>query len=298
VKPDAAGIGRLGLWFFTELMPAAQAGEFASRIEALGYGTLWMPEATGRNPLVHASYLLTQTQTLNIATGVCSIYHRHPAMAVQSINALAEQSGGRFVFGVGVSHAPFVEGVRGVPYGKPVASMRRYLEDMAKTQYGALPPADRPPVVLAALGPKMLALSAELADGAHPYWTTPEHTAQAREIMGPDKLLCVEQKVILSTNAEQARTAARQVLSIYTPYPNYTNNWKRLGFGDDDLRDGGSDRLVDALVAWGDEKVIADRVQAHLDAGANHVCIQPIRPDGAFGQPDWDLLEALAPARS
>lgn len=289
-------LGTTGVWFFTETMPAPQAAAFAQRVEGLGYSTLWIPETMGRNPFVHAAYLFAETSTLNIATGIANIYHRHPGMMVQSQKTLAEQSGDRFLLGIGVSHAPIVSDVRGLEYGKPVATMRRYLEDMAKAPYQAIAPAETPRTVIAALGPKMLELAgSDLADGAHPYLTTPEHTRMAREILGPDKLLCVEQKVCLETDPSAARKISRKALARYMVLPNYCNNWKRLGFTDADIADGGSDKLIDAIVAWGDEKAIADRVQAHRDAGATHVCIQPLKSGGAFGEVDWDVLEACAP---
>lgn len=287
--------GSIGVWFFTDPMSSPKAAEFAQRVESLGYSHLWLPEATGRNPLAHAAYLFSQTERLHIATGIANIYHRHPGMMVQSQNTLAEQSGDRFLLGIGVSHAPLVEGVRGLRYAKPVATMRQYLADMAKSPYSAVAPAQAPKTVLAALGPKMLALSAEMADGAHPYWTTPEHTCGAREILGPEKLLCVEQKVCLETDPAVAREAGREALAMYAPLPNYRNNWKRMGFRDEDIDNGGSDKLIDALLAWGDEKAIAERIQAHHDAGATHVCIQPLKVGGGLGEPDWNVLEAMAP---
>jgi probable F420-dependent oxidoreductase len=289
-------LGPLGVWYFTETMSSPDAAKFAQRLERLGYAALWLPETTGRNPFAHAAYLFTETDRLVIATGIANIYHRHPAMTAQSQKTLAEQSGDRFLLGLGVSHASLVEGLRGLEYGRPVATMRQYLESMAAAPYAGPAPAVAPKTVIAALGPKMLALAAELCDGAHPYWTTPEHTAQAREILGADKMLCVEQKVVLETNPRKARDTGRQALAIYAALPNYRNNWKRLGFTEDEIaQDGGSDRLIDALVAWGDEKAIADRVQAHRDAGASHVCIQPLKPGGAMGEVDWNVLEALAP---
>ncbi|MFQ5697026.1 MAG: TIGR03620 family F420-dependent LLM class oxidoreductase [Myxococcota bacterium] len=290
-------LGELGVWFFTETMTAARAAEFAQRLERLGYSALWLPETTGRNPFAHAAWLFSQTERLIVATGIANIYHRHPAMTAQSQKTLAEQSGGRFLLGLGVSHAPLVEGLRKLEYGKPVATMRRYLEAMAEAPYSAVAPAEDPPTVIAALGPKMLALAAERTQGAHPYWTTPEHTARAREILGPERWLCVEQKVVMTSDAPLARRAGRAQLAIYAGLPNYRNNWKRLGFSDEDLDGGGSDRLIDALVAWGDETAIAKRIQEHRDAGASHVCIQPIQPDGPLGEPDWRALEALAPGR-
>ncbi len=289
-------LGPLGVWYFTEAMSAADAARFAQRLESLGYAALWLPEALGRDPFAHAAFLFTQTDRLVIATGIANIYHRHPGVTVQSQKTLAEQSGDRFLLGLGVSHAPLVEGLRKLEYGKPVSTMRQYLEDMAASPYSAVAPSVAPRTVIAALGPRMLALAAEKADGAHPYWTTPEHTAQAREILGPHKMLCVEQKVVLETDAAKARQTGRKALAMYAGLPNYRNNWKRLGFTEDEIaQDGGSDKLIDALVAWGDEKDIADRIQAHRDAGASHVCIQPLKPGGRMGEVDWNILEALAP---
>jgi probable F420-dependent oxidoreductase len=287
--------GTLGVWYFTETMPAPAAAEFAQRVESLGYTTLWLPETVGRDPFAHSAFLFSKTTKLQIATGIANIYHRHPGMMKQGANTLAEQSGGRFTLGIGVSHAPLVAGLRGLDYSKPVATMRTYLEGMQNSPYGAVPPKDAPKTVLAALGPKMLELSRDMADGAHPYLTTPEHTATARQILGPNKLLCVEQKVCLIKDATKARTVARQTLGMYMSLPNYFNNWKRLGFTDEDLKDGGSDRLIDALVAWGDEKAIETRIKAHQAAGASHVCIQPLLPDAPPGTPDWKVLEAMAP---
>ncbi len=286
--------GSLGVWLFTEGMSSLEAAELAGRLESLGYSHLWLPETMGRDPFAHAAYLLSQTEKLHLATGIANIYHRHPGMMVQAQKTLAEQSGGRFLLGIGVSHAPLVEGARGLHYGKPVATMRQYLADMAAAPYRGPEPKEEPKTVLAALGPRMLALSAEKAEGAHPYWTTPEHTHTAREILGPDKLLCVEQKVCLETDPSRAREAGRKALGMYAALPNYRNNWKRLGFTEAEIEKGGSDKLIDALLGWGDEKAIAQRIQEHRDAGATHVCIQPLK-EGAPGEFDWALLEAMAP---
>ena len=289
-------IGRRGVWWFTEGMTAPDAAAFAQRLESMGYGTLWLPETLGRDPFAHAGMLLGETESLVVATGIANIFHRHPGAMKQAQNTLAEQSGGRFLLGLGVSHAPIVAGVRKLDYSKPLTQMREYLAGMAESAYMAVPPAEPPKTVLAALGPKMLELAASDADGAHPYWTTPDHTEQARGALGPDKLLCVEQKVVLTEDATVARAAARQALAMYIDLPNYFKNWFRLGFTEDDLADGGSDRLVDGLVAWGSLDRIEARLQAHTDAGADHVCIQPLHPDPAsFGTPDPDALEALAP---
>jgi len=290
-------LGPLGVWYFTETLTAAQSAEAAQRIESLGYGAFWIPEAVGRHPFAHAAWLLANTERLIVATGIANIYARDAAATAAAQKTLAEQSGGRFLLGLGVSHRPMVEAVRGHVYQSPVATMRAYLDRMAKAPYAAVPPAEPPPTVLAALGPQMLKLAATRTQGAHPYFTTPEHTAMARKLMGPDAWLCVEQKVLLETDATKARQLARLTAGIYLGLENYRNNWKRLGFADSDFENGGSDRFIDATVAWGDLPVLQKRVRAHLDAGASHVCIQPINPSGQ-PVPDWRVLEALAPGRA
>jgi probable F420-dependent oxidoreductase len=284
-----------GVWYFTDGMNADDAAGFAARVEALGYSTLWLPETTGRDPFAHIAFLATHTSTLRFATGIANVFHRHPGMMTQVANTLAEQTGGRFLLGLGVSHAPMVAGLRKLDYANPLGQMRAYLDGMDASPYTARRPATAPQRVLAALGPKMLELSAERADGAHPYWTTPEHTALARDILGPEKLLCVEQKVVLTTNATHARAAAALAIGVYDKLPNYRNNWLRLGFTDEQI-DQRDPAFVDAVVAWGTPAQVADRVRAHYDAGATHVCIQPLSPDPE--QPralDWGALEALAP---
>lgn len=283
-----------GVWFFTDGMSAGEAADFAGRVESLGYSTLWLPDTVGRDPFAHIAWLASQTDTLQYATGIASIFHRHPGPMMQVAMTLAEQTGERFVLGLGVSHGPMVAGLRGLDYDKPLTQMREYLAAMDGAPYRGPMPAQPPPRLLAALGPKMLELSATSADGAHPYWTTPEHTAMAREILGPDKLLCVEQKVCLSTDAEAARVAAKTALSIYADLPNYRNNWKRLGFTEEEIAER-ADRFVDAVVVWGDEDRLREGVQAHYDAGADHVCVQPLSTEAPFAL-DWHVLEALAPA--
>lgn len=289
-------LGRLGVWTFLDLMSASEAAAFVARVEALGYSTLWLPEAIGRDPFTFLGYLFARTESLQFATGIANIYARDP-MTMRAIQqTMAELSGGRFVLGLGVSHSHLVTGVRGHEYRKPVPAMREYLEAMRAALYRGVEPAAEAPIMLAALRPAMLRLAREQARGAHPYFTTPEHTARAREILGPDAWLAPEQKVLLDTNPERARATARATMQIYLGLPNYQNNLKWLGFDDADIANGGSDRLVDAIVAWGDEAAITARIQAHHDAGADHVCIQPLRADGIPG-PDLTVLEALAPAR-
>jgi len=286
-------LGRLGVWFFTDALAAPDAAAFARRVEALGYSALWIPEAVGREPFAHASWLLSNTQRLVVATGIANIYARDPVTARQGQLTLAEQSGGRFLLGLGVSHAPMVERVRGHAYAAPVATMRAYLERHRAAPYLGPRPPEEPPTVIAALGPKMLELAREKAQGAHPYLVPPEHTALARKILGKGPWLCTEQKVLLVRDASKARDLARKAVAIYLGLPNYRNNLLRLGYSDSDFDAGGSDRLIDALVAWGDEQALAKRVQAHLDAGADHVCIQPVHPEG-LPLPDDRVLELLA----
>jgi probable F420-dependent oxidoreductase len=290
-------IGKLGVWASTESFTAPEAAAFARRVEAWGYGALWFPEAMGRNALPHAAWLLANTTTLVVATGIANIYARDPVAAASAQKTLNEQSGGRFLLGLGVSHGVLVEGFRGQHYGKPAETMRNYLSGMKSAAYMAPAPAETPLTVLAALGPKMLELSATAADGAHPYNTTPAHTAEARRILGPGKLLCPEQMVLSETDPAVAREKARAMLRIYLGLPNYVNSWRREGFDDSDFVDGGSDRLMDALVAWGDDDAIRARLQAHWDAGADHVCVQALGTQDEGRVPDEALLERFAPGR-
>jgi probable F420-dependent oxidoreductase len=289
-------LGRIGVWTWLDMVPASQAVDFARDVESWGYSALWLPEAVGRDPFVTISFLGAHTQRLVFATGIANLYARDP----MTMKALAQTTGelttGRFVLGIGVSHSHLVTGVRGHEYGKPVTTMRNYLDAMDKALFRAVGPPAPVPIVLAALRPKMLALAAERAQGAHPYFVTPEHTARARAILGKDRILAPEQKVLLCTDPAKARAVARSYMRIYTGLPNYQNNLKWLGFDDSDFVDGGSDRLVDAIVAWGDEDAIRRRVREHFDAGADHVCIQPLHPEGQ-PVPHREVLELLAPAK-
>ncbi|MEM9255139.1 MAG: TIGR03620 family F420-dependent LLM class oxidoreductase [Pseudomonadota bacterium] len=291
----AMTLGELGVWAFIDGMTGTQAADFAGQLEEWGYGALWLPEAVGRDPFTTISFLGTNTSRLVFATGIANIYARD-AMSMNAIHCtLSELLPDRFVLGMGVSHAPLVSDIRGHEYGKPVTTMRNYLEAMAGSLFLSVPAAEPAPIVLAALRTNMLKLSATQARGAHPYFVPPEHTARARETLGPDAWLCPEQKVLLETDAGKAREIARKHMATYISLPNYRNNLLELGFAEQDFEDGGSDKLVDAIVAWGDERALRDRIQAHRDAGANHVCIQPFTNDGEMG-PDLELLKLLAPA--
>lgn len=289
-------LGKLGVWASLDGFSAADAAAFARRTEAQGYAVLWMPELRGRNVLVNAAWILASTTHLVVATGIANIYARDAMAMANAQRGLAEQSGGRFLLGLGVSHKPMVSGLRGHDYGKPVATMRAYLDGMEAAPYAAPQPASRPHTVLAALGPRMLELAAARADGAHPYCVPAEHTAEARRILGPNKLLCPEVMVVLEKDPAKARKAARAALTPYIELENYAQNWRRLGFSDADLAGGGSDRFVDANVAWGDEAAVRAKLQAHWDAGADHVCIQAVDPERGRQVIDTRALEVLAPS--
>ena len=287
-------LGRLGIWCSTDNLTSIEAAGLAKLVESSGYSALWQPESFARDVTVLSSWLLANTSGLIIASGIASIYARDAQAAHSAQQGLAEQSDGRFLMGLGVSHAPAVERMRGHEYGKPVAAMRSYLEAMARSLYMSPPPAAKPPTVIAALGPRMIELAAEMTDGAHTYNVTPEHTADARRRLGPGKLLCVEQMVVLETDADKARATARATLRMYLTLPNYRANWRRLGFSDADMDDGGSDRLIDATVAWGDETELYERIRTQWQAGADHVCIQPLSAAG-FGHFDAEAIRRLAP---
>jgi probable F420-dependent oxidoreductase len=287
-------LGKLGVFCFTDSLTPVQLTEVAQRTESLGYAALWYPEVLSYESFALGSFLLHETENLIIASGIANIYARDAAAAKQGQHTLAKLSGGRFLLGLGVSHVPLVEGARGHQYSQPVATMRAYLDAMDKAAAMAPTLDEPPPTVLAALGPKMTELAAARTAGALPYNVTPEHTARAREIVGPDKWVCVEQKVLLVKDPAKAREIARQTMAFYMPLPNYRNNWLRLGFSEDDLADGGSNRFLDAMVAWGEKSAVQKRIQEHFEAGASHVCIQGLHPDGQ-PRPDLNALAALAP---
>lgn len=287
-------LGRLGVWAPTDAMDIAAASELATTLDELGYGALWLPETLGRDPFAHVAHLATKTERLIFATGIANIHHRLPGPMMQATNTVSESSGNRFALAMGVSHAPLVEGVRKVDYGKPLATMRAYLEGMDASPYMAAgKPDPAPPRLLAALGPKMLELAASHADGAHPYWSTPAHTAIARDILGAEKLLCPEQKIVRTTDAEAARQTAIGALAMYITLPNYRNNWLRLGFTDEQI-DSHDPEFLDAVVAWGDDDAIAARIAEHHDAGADHVCVQALTV-GAPLTVDVEALRVFAP---
>jgi probable F420-dependent oxidoreductase len=285
-----------GVWFYPDGLTSDECVDFARRIESLGYSALWLPEAGGRDPFVLAARLLDHTNTLIVATGVANVYARDAAAMKAAQHTLAEQSGNRFLLGIGISHRLLVEDVRGHHYGPPVTTMRAYLDRFEAADFGAMPPTEPPPTLLAALGPKMLELARDRAEGAHPYMVTPEHTRRARMILGTGKLLCTEQKVVLETDPARAFEIARSAAAIAMglTLPNYQRSLMRLGFDASDFENGPSDRVVEAVVAMGDATALSERLDAHLAAGADHVCLHPLHPEG-LSVPHWPTLEALAP---
>lgn len=295
VEPDELRrrLGRTGVWLSSlSATPAARVRKAAAEIEELGYATLWVGETpAGREAFTHSALLLSATRRLRVATGIANIYGRDAVAAANGAATLAEAWDRRFVLGLGVSHKPLVAG-RGHDYSAPLSYMRSYLDAMDQTSFGA-PLAETPPRLLAALRRGMLELAAERAQGAHPYFVPPEHTARAREILGPAPVLAPEQAVVVETDAGRAREIAREYARVYLALPNYTNNLRELGFSDDDFAGGGSDRLIDAIVVWGEPEAIAERVRAHHDAGADHVCVQPLA-DSVDTQ--IEHLRLLAPA--
>ncbi len=287
----ADDLGPVGIWTgVLDAMPSSAAAETAQLIEELGFPTLWVPETVGRDPFVGITLLLERTERLNLATGIVNIYARDAVTMANTQRAIDEAFPGRFLLGLGVSHEHLVNRVRKHDYSKPYSYMVDYLADMDNAIFRAVGPQELGPRVLAALGPKMTALAASAAQGAHPYFVPVEHTAEAREILGPDAILAPEQMVVIDTNPESARATARTSMSVYLRAPNYRNNLLRHGFTEADLDDGGSDRLVDAIVAWGDVDAAVERVRAHHEAGANHVAVQLLVPD-AMTLPEDQLRE-------
>ncbi|MCY4424263.1 MAG: TIGR03620 family F420-dependent LLM class oxidoreductase [Acidimicrobiaceae bacterium] len=288
-------LGRVGIWTgILDQVPPSNAVELAAEVEDLGYGAIWIPEAVGRDPFVMAALLLQGTSELKVATGIASIYARDAMATANAQRTLAGAFPGRFLLGLGVSHRQLVEGLRQHRYSRPLSHMREYLERMPRARFIAQGPQDLPETVLAALGPRMLELAATAAAGAHPYFVPPEHTAVARRIMGPEAALYPEQMAMLDTDAAAARALAREHMVLYLALPNYTNNLLRLGFEPADF-DGGpgggpSDRLVDAIVAWGTPERVEARVREHLDAGADHVGVQVLAHTPEATVEAWRIL--------
>ena len=282
-------LGRLGVWYGMDRLDGKQLGPFVGMVERLGYDALWYPEGRGYESLSLAGFLLAHSTRLKVGSSIASIYARDAFTARRGLITLRDLHGDRFILGLGVSHIPMVEGMRGHVYEKPVPAMRAYLDGIMKDQQGA----EQWPIALAALGPRMLALAAAKTRGALPYNVTPEHTALAKAILGPSKWLAVEQKVCLETDPVRARDLGRRELERYLALPNYRDNWLRLGFTEAELANGGNDRFIDAMVLWGDAATVKRNLKKHFDAGATHVCIQPVHAADDFVARDR-TLEALA----
>jgi probable F420-dependent oxidoreductase len=291
----AARLGRVGVWSGQfDYSSADYVRETAREVEATGFRAIWTGEAVGREVLTAAQLLLAATDNVVVATGIANIWARDALATAAGQLALGEAYPDRFILGIGASHKSLLE-VRGEDYRTPLTFMRDYLDgmDAAYDVYRAVPPEHIPPRLLAALGPKMLELSGTRADGAHTYFVPPEHTARAREILGPDKLLVPEQVCVLTESATKAREIARRHTTSYLRLTNYTTNLERFGFESSEFAGGGNDRLVDTICVWGTPDAIAARVQAHLDAGADHVAVQ-VLVDDRRGLPRQEWKE-LAP---
>lgn len=274
------------------LLPAPEMRHAVAEIEEMGFGTIWIGESYGREPFAAAAIILAATTRITVATGIANIWVRDAMATMNGGRTLAEAWPHRFVLGIGVSHARLVD-ARGHHYARPLTAMRACLDEMAKAPYRAPEPQTSVPIVLAALGPKMLQLARERSAGAHPYFVPVEHTRQARGILGPDRQLAPEHAVVLAKTREAARVPGDIYMRTYLGLPNYRQNLVRLGWSDDELTPPGSDRLFDSVVAWGDEQEIAGKLRQHLDAGADHIAVNVLTPT-----PDrapTDALRRLAP---
>lgn len=285
----------------TEGLSVGALNEFAKRVESLGYEGLWIPELNGREPVATSAHLLANTQRLNIGIGIANIYVRDFVAAAQARQTLAELSGGRFWLGLGVSHPLLVE-PRGHTFRPPRKALRDYLRGIHATLPSGPKPAEPAPIICAAHGPKLLAISKELADGAFCLNQPSEHTAMARQILGPDKRLCVVIRTCLEPDLDKARLLARKALDFYLKLPAYHRTWKAAGYDESDFANGGSDRLIDAIFALGDEQSIRVRIRAHVEAGASEICFYPVNPNEKLSadqvgglEPAWKTLEAFAP---
>lgn len=285
---------RVGVWWTSDGWSINEVIARAREIEQLGYASLFYGEAGGKEAFTQAAVLLGGTERLVVGTGIANIHARSAPAGEAGARTLGALHPGRFVLGLGVSHAPLVERSYAGSYSKPLSTMREYLQTMDSVAAGIEPGGQRPARLLAALGPKMIELSGTAADGAHPYLVTPEHTASTREQLGPDKWVVSEQAVALTTDRETGLRRAHQHLDIYSQLPNYQKSWLRQGFDESDLVVGGSDRLAAGMVAMGDAEALAAHVKRHLDAGADHVVVQVLGDD--LSADPMPALRELAPA--
>ncbi|MDH3303105.1 MAG: TIGR03620 family F420-dependent LLM class oxidoreductase [Acidimicrobiia bacterium] len=287
----AIDIGPIGIFSgHLNLQPSAVAGSVVRELEELGYGAVWIPESAGKEVFTHCATLLAATSRIAVVPAIANVWARDPMAMANAARTLREAYGERFVLGVGIGHRPSVE-LRGHRYERPLASLRAYLAAMKDAPFRWPEPVPQVPILVGALGPRMLELSATAADGAIPYLVTVGHTRQARAIMGDDAFLAPEQAVVLTEDAETARRVAREHAATYLLLGNYRRSLRRQGWSSADLNAGGSDALIDALVAWGSPAAVAERVQAHREAGADHVAIQVLGPHHGFSAWSYASLE-------
>lgn len=284
----------LGAYCFLDGLRGDETRRLVRKVEKLGYEILWYPDEHGRDTFAHASYMLSQTDRLVFAAGIANVFKREPTAMIGGARTLAEIYGERFILGLGVSSKAFNAEFMGIRHERPVNHMHEYLAKMRSLPYAAPRPASDPPILLGAVLPKMMALAASETHGIHTYCVPVEHTARARSVIGADKWICAEQAVLLEADPGRARAAARAYMEFHLTLPAIRKMLTQCGYSEADMANGGSDRLVDAIVAWGDEAKIRARIQAVYDAGATHVCILPLKLSGGF-DPEERTLEALAP---
>ncbi len=291
-------LGQTGVWGHLDTLAIDDLRDYARRVEALGFGTLWVPETVGRHPFTLLALLAGETTTLNLGTSIVNIWG-HDAQATKAAAlTLGEATGGRFVLGLGVSHPHLVTKLRGHDYQRPLTTMRAYLAAYRTAPWKGPPVANEPPIMLAALRDRMLSLAATETDGAFPYLVTPDRVRHMRGVIdaartdGARPVMAVSCPAVHESDADAARAAARGYLAPYLRTPAYQAAWELQGFDASDWEQPASDRLVDAMVAWGDADAIRARIAAHVDAGADHVAIIPLTPEGVTEH--LPLLEALA----
>lgn len=286
-------LGKAGVWLGSMArLPADDLRRAVFEIEQMGFGTIWIGEAIAREPFAACALILSATSRVTVATGIANIYVRDATAMMNGARTLSEAWPNRFVLGIGVSHQPMVR-ERGHDYERPLSAMRAYLEAMENAPYNAPLPEPQPPILLAALGTKMLELAKQRTAGAHPYFVPVEHTIEARGILGDDHILAPEVAVAFALNREGARATGARYMKTYLNLENYRRNLERMGWPADELKEPGSDRIFDAVVAWGDDEEIARRLRLHHEAGADHVAIQVLTPTPE--RAPLDDLRRLAP---
>jgi probable F420-dependent oxidoreductase len=289
-------IGGLGVLAYVDTMSGPECVHFAQAVEKLGYSTLWVPEIFGRDPFVMSTYMLAATNRIMVGTAIANVWKREPMATAAAARNLAELYQDRFILGLGVSAGPFMRR-NGLRYEKPVDYVREYLTRIKSAPYKAPTPKVEPPVVLASLRPRMLRLAASESDGVITALTPPSMVARMREVLGPSKLLLAQQMVMLETDAGKARAAIREFMRFYMNAPPYRRHFTDLGFNDDDMKNGGSDRLLDSIIAWGDENILRERIKMHEQAGASHVYLIPLGVERGR-LPEMRVVEALAPNKA